>query len=186
MKVIISLLMLCALPAFADHHTGFKSGNDISIVTLRGTVYMTCYTPMPPAWATFYCWDALANPGFSDKFVLSEPVDADKVTLSVTKKNGKIIKKTEKYNAKKNESGDFNLLIDTVFQNPLLELGSNEVSYSMMKKGKEVARGTFIATAAVTEERECRPRSLYGSYSDCTSQAAACNYYFYSENDCQY
>lgn len=185
MKFIISICLLFAPAAFADH-TGFKSGNSISIVTLHGSVYMTCHTPMPPTWKHFNCWDEIVTPASSDKFQMHEPVDADKVTLSVTHRNGKTVTKTEKYNSKKNESGNFNLTINTLFQKALLELGNNTVTYTLTKKGEEVATGSFVATAAVTEERECRHKNMYGSYNDCTNQVSACNYYFYSENYCKY
>jgi len=164
-----------------------EKGNFYDVAYLRGTVRLTCtgYDERgryQTRFSSIPCYRTVASPGSYSRFI-DEDSEAAKVKLfNITKDYSK----TKKFYPKKNRSKNFNLLIRTLFQKPLLQKGINHMKYEMiMEDGTVADYGEFDITVE-TQKLRCPTRSMF-SYNlmDCSGGGqAVCNEYFY-QTECQ-
>lgn len=167
----------------------FKNGNDIEIEELSGSVTYYCTDTQGHNYTRhWFCNADLVSPGTHDYLISKTPIDADKVTLTSTRPDGKVRTKSSSYNSEKSISKSrFNLLIRTLTQSPLLGVGNNSVAYKFTKGKTVVEEGLFNAKATVVGKIQCKPRTTFANMdSYCESQNMGCDNYFYLENNCQY
>lgn len=182
--VLVMITLLWSSFSFAQ---GFQSGSEFNHYTLHGRVHLTCMGNVGDR-TTVYCDGYNLEPGTRDYFVHPEDINADKVKLTVIRPDGKERKQTKKYYSDKGRSKSFNLWIDTLFQNPLLHLGENTVSYKMKNGRDTVDEGSFEVYVNDLGSRQCNTRFMTSPRDeDCRfGGSSICSEYFYLENDCNY
>lgn len=193
MRAIFSILIvgLISSAALADM-TGpvqFQNGNNIEIEQLSGSITYYCNDAHGNNYTRRWNCDAdLIEPGSHDYLISQTPIDADKVTLTSTRPDGKVKTKSSAYDSEKSISKSrFNLLIRTLTQVPLLGVGNNSVAYKFTKGKTVVEEGLFNAKATIIGKTQCRHRTAFAnSDSYCQHQSMGCDNYFYLENNCQY
>ncbi len=186
--VLISLIFI-GTSTYANGIVGFKNGNNIEITNLFGQVTYHCNAANGVPYTRQYsCSGYLTRPGTHDYLISRAPIDADKVQLVATHETDSTQKKSVGFDSKKSQSKSrINLAVRSLFQRPLLKDGNNLIDYTFEKNKKVVLTGSFNATMAVVEDRQCRPRTVFShSQSQCDNQMSACDHYFYLENNCQY
>lgn len=185
-------LALCLISASAVAETSdvqFSKGNDIEIQQLTGSVIYYCRDNLGKNYSRQWFCDAnLYSPGTHDYLVSNTPIDADKVVLTSTREDGSTKSKDSKFDANKSSSSSrFNLLITTLTQRPLLQVGNNKIDYKFSKGKKVVSEGSFQSKVTITGKTQCKHRSTFTNIEDyCKFQDMGCDNYFYLENDCQY
>lgn len=182
-------LVFISTPAFSAVTVGFEKGNSFTTADISGDLTITCRDMMGGGSKTVFvhCYDSPLSPYESGYLVSSGAIDADKVELVATQADGKVEKKSSKWDAKKNRSSSrFNLWIDTLTQNNLLDEGKNVVAYTFTKKGQAVLTGSFDATIDREPARTCEPDWYNSTNSrDCSNPSFACDSFFYNQNDCR-
>ena len=103
------------------------------------------------------CQRRVMNPVGYDSFV-GPQVDADTVVLQsdFAKPGGSTVSQTLPY-ANGQSQGQFNLNTNTIFQSPLLNLGTNQVTYILKKGDTVVKQGTFTVPVTYQATRQCAP-----------------------------
>lgn len=187
MKAIVLILLLGALSAQAD--VGFKQGNDLTAVLSQGEIAVQCQSNGGggPLYGRFRCQEDLLLTGEYDYFQGPAGVSADEVTLTAFHPDGSQRTKTVGYDSVKGLSSQrINLWIATLLQRPLLDGGSNRVSYKMTLNGKVSAQGEFIAVVKDGGKKVCSRRGTYWSHStmDCQTGGSFCSQYFRENNYC--
>ena len=192
MRLLFSFLAfaLISASAFAETETvQFSKGNDINIQQLSGSVIYYCRDNLGKNYSRhWYCDADLVSPGTHDYLVSNTPIDADKVVLTATREDGSTRSKDSKFDSTKSASSSrFNLLIKTLTQRPLLQVGTNQVAYTFTKGKQVVSEGSFQSKVTVVGKAQCKHRSTFTNIEDyCKFQNMGCDNYFYLENNCQY
>lgn len=184
-KAITLILALCSVSS-ADQ-VGFQKGNNLSAVPVQGEVRVICAGFNGNGSALYSCRDLALNPGVYDYFVGPRDARATKVELTAYHQDGSTRTKAEEYQGSRGRSEEaFNLWISTLFQKPLLEVGTNRVSYRLMGNNAVYAEGAFNAVVTRVAPRTC-PTVTYQSsdINDCNSQYSICQRYFREHNNCQ-
>jgi hypothetical protein len=186
--MIRSLLSLFAVSmigtsAFAVS-VGFADGNQFNSATIRGTLSLTCYDRFGNRqYQELYCEEETLDPVEMSYLTTSEPIDADGVTLSATRKDGSMRMKTQGYDASKMRSTKrFNLWVSSLLQKPLLDVGVNRIEYNFVKNDATVASGTFDATVTRGPMRTC-PHGVEMNGQSCDIDY--CAHYFEDNNYCE-
>lgn len=188
MKTIVFLIALVTGSAHAE--IGFKNGNNVTSVLSQGEITVHCQASGPgggPATSFYRCEQDILVSGEYDYFRGPEGVNADEVTLVAFHQDGSQRTKSVAYDSKKGQSAkSINLWIYTLLQRPLLEMGTNRVTYSMTLNGKRVSQGEFVATVRDGGVKTCSHPGTYwsGVGSGCQSAAVYCNQYFSENNYC--
>lgn len=184
-KLVISILAFCSA-SFAEPG-GFEKGNTLTATPVQGEVRMICAGFNGSGSALYSCRDTALNPGAYDYFVGPRDARATKVELTAYHQDGSTRTKAEEYQGSRGRSGEaFNLWISTLFQKPLLEAGSNRVTFKLMGNSAVYAEGSFTAVVTRGAPRTC-PTVTYQSsdINDCNSQYSICQRYFREHNNCE-
>ncbi len=185
MKFVFTLVFLFASTGFAQS-VNFRDGNRFEVITADGWASLNCAI-YGMGMRTISCSEDLISPDVFGVVKSDTSIDADHVTLVATHESGKQTTKTASYDSKSGESDRVNLLISTLFQKPLLNLGHNSIAYTFTKNSKPVVTGTFESTVTIVEQRRCRNRFVTGtSPTMCQNESFACDEYFREERDCKY
>lgn len=182
--VIFTFLALISVVSAQAAIAGFSQGTQFSSSHIQGTVTVYCNGGDVVNYA---CYDTVLDPHNYDYFIGPAGVVADEVTLSNLRPDGSRRERTEIYNFRENRSdGAFNLWISSPFQRPLLALGTNNVDFRLLSRGKIVNQGVFIVTVTQAASRTC-PATHYNSndLNDCKSQYTVCQRYFEQYNYCR-
>ncbi len=172
MKITIVMGILIALPAFAS--PGFKNGNNLQILQLSGTVNVQCQAALGINTQTYVCNQDVASPSGVDVFTAGN-VDADQVVLVATHQDGSQDTKTSSYNPKTGESGQIDLLVDSLFDRPLLAIGMNTISYTLNKGSNLVTQGSFVSTVTNGGVKQCPFGTITAQ---CADYSGDCDLYF--------
>ncbi len=164
---------IIALPALAA--PGFKYGNNRQIDPVYGAVNVQCQSPFGMGTQMYNCNTWATVPNSVDVFIAG-PVNADHVKLIATHANGGQTMKTVKYNSKTGQSGSINLLIQSLFQQPLLGMGKNVIHYALTKGSKVISKGQFTSVVTQGANFSCPFETLFES--NCTDANFACDQYF--------
>lgn len=166
----------------------FEGQTEFTHFDLSGLYSVTCYDRGERKYALHQCRGYLLNPFGWAHFHHDPQGEVDRVELSTVNKEGKQIRKKSAWDTARNRSEkEINLWTWTVFQRPLLEIGENQVRYSLSKQGRTVENGSFQVIVHDGGARSCRERSTStGSAQLCDSYAIACDEYFRLENNCVY
>lgn len=185
LRLVIFITALCSL-AHAQN-VGFEKGNSLTVTPIQGQVRVICGGFNGNGTALYSCRDIVMKPGAYDHFVGPRDARATKVELTAFHQDGSNRSKAEDYQGARGISGEaFNLWISTLFQKPLLELGTNNVNYRLVSGNTVYAEGSFQAVVTKTAMREC-PLATYQStdVNDCNAQYSICQRYFKEYNNCQ-
>ena len=171
---------------------GFNKGNQFAYTPAVGNVVVYCPNtggarPGGPTSASYQCNGYTFAPSEYALFV-GPIVNADEVELTAFHQDGSTRTKSSSYDRTIGRSTDtFNLWIETLFQRPLLNLGRNDVRWTLKRKGTIVANGTFIAEVLQRPTLRC-PYASETSMdpNDCRNPGRVCNNYFYDYgNQCR-
>ncbi len=174
----------------------FEGHKDFSAVSLAGRIEVRCLSASPgqPNWATHFCRadiieaknDATAGAFDMSYFNHQTPYDVDQFELTSLHADGSIEVKSGKFSALDARSKSWvNLWIDTLLQNPLLELGVNKVSYKLSKSGAVKESGEFSSEVTWVGERTCAAKTYFGQEDDCSNAQEFCDRYFREQNLCR-
>ncbi len=176
-------------PILRADEIGFDLGNNFESKAIEGDVTVQCngFGGQFES-ATFACSEELLDPNEYAKFQGHKGADADLVILKATHEDGSVREKNEGFDSSTGLSKDtFNLWISTLFQRPLLDMGKNEILYTLKKSGNLVLMGNFTANVKRTATRYCTRHGFYNSndINDCRFSNNICDRYFYENNYCQ-
>lgn len=188
-KLIFAFLLLVST-AKADF-VGFSSGFEFQATPVEGTVIITCEGFNGNAQATYTCRDAVLEPMDADNFMGPRDARAKQVELRALREDGSTRVKTASYDgANGKTSSPINLWQSTIFQQPLLSSGLNQIHFSIYSSNndstQEVAKGDFTVNVKRGALRRC-PTTQYQStdVTDCNSQYSICQRYFEQYNNCR-
>lgn len=173
-KLLASLFVFVPGLTFA---AGFSGGDEFTAHNAYGVATVWCRDNFGSHAYTVQCSTNFLAPYEYDRFVTDEEIDADKVTITRTTKKGKLIKKDEKYSKSKKQSGHFNLWIASLTQKPLLDYGTNVLTYQMTKMKNVVKEGEFTVEVVKGKDLKCRHESI-NYFGHCPMGQAACSDYF--------
>lgn len=182
---ILSILILTF--GYQAYSADFQGHNEFTHYDLEGTYRVTCVAR--GVETVFHqCRGYLLNPFNFGYFNHETDKSADRVELSTVNKEGKTIKKRSDWNQAKGRSKKrINLWVWTVFQRPLLEIGDNQVSYALTRRGQVMESGEFNVTVHDGGLRSCQSRSTTTTDKTlCENRSFACEDYFRQENNCDY
>lgn len=183
-----TILFLLALSSVAEaQFVGFAKGNDLMATPIQGRVHVFCNGFNGNGAAVYACRDVVLDPAAYDHFVGPRDPRLDKVDLIVRHEDGSARDKSSGYDGNRGISRDsFNLWISTIFQKPILQSGTNTVTYRLWAGRTLVQSGTFVANVKRGVARTC-PTAQYNSTdsNDCNSQYSICQRYFEEYNNCQ-
>lgn len=184
-KYIAFIIASCSVAN--AQNIGFEKGNSLIVTPIQGQVKVYCSGFNGDGAAVYSCRDIVMKPGAYDNFVGPRDARATKVELTAVHQDGSNRTKSEDYQGTRGISASaFNLWISTLFQKPLLEVGSNKISYRLTSGSTLYAEGSFQAVVTKTAMKEC-PVATYHStdINDCNSQYSICQRYFKEFNNCQ-
>lgn len=181
MKNILFVLVTLFLSTNILAETGLEKGNNRVANFIRGEISIQC----PNERRMMNCYGSYLDKGDFDYFSWDSGALADKVTLVAKNEEGKEVKKSSKLKGSRSKKS-FNLWINTLLQRSLLDLGTNEISYTLEKKNQTVEEGSFTVTVERAPTRTCRYRHYYSSNdSDCSASTTVCSQYFREQNYCR-
>ena len=189
-KYILLALMFAPISLFAADDAGFTDGNQMTSVQLRGEITVHCRSGSESDRRFHYCRANILNPREFSHFHGPSSIelnDVDRVELVATDEAGDVVEKSSRYNAEERvSSGRFNLWINTLFQTPLLNFGTNEIDYKLLSSGTVRHEGNIRVQVDRGEARTCRHRFYNSSnMSDCRSSGYICSRYFREEAYCR-
>jgi len=187
MKALFTLISFFISVSVFASEAGFKNGNDLQVTDLRGQVQVQCRNSVGRIFFINYnCAGYITSPDAFDVFKLDPTVDADNVLLTSHQQNGKIVRKSSRFNSETGESrSEFNLTVSTLTQTPLVSLGRNTITYDVAKGNQVVASGDFLMTVAYLGVNQCYYTTMYDASGFlCGNQMEACREYFREQNWC--
>lgn len=123
-----------------------------------------------------YCSAYGLSPSMYTRIVSSDDFDAKRFQITSQQESGKV--RTKKGKMKGKYSKAINLWVRSVFQRPLLGMGTNQVTITLTNDDDVVSFHTFPVTVTRGERRSCRRGYVRMFGNDCESQARACDEYF--------
>lgn len=188
MKKAIAILTLLLASQLWASTPGFRSGNEFTSVSIRGTVSVQCTSSQGSSSALYSCSDNILYPGDFDYFYHPDKVAGDEVSLRVEQADGRVRKSSKKYDSDTGLSTRrFNLWINTLFQRALLDYGLNKVDFEITERGVITDLGSFdVRVNKADQIQTCQRRHYFSSnLDDCRSGANVCARYFRELNYCQ-
>ena len=135
----------------------FEQGNDYKILYAHGTAYLTCQGMLDGRFVmmqrTLVCNYPFTHPAAFSKFI---NVGSKAHDVKITNMSNDNYSKTHSFNAKKGESKEFNLLIGSLFQKPLLRNGINNLKYEMIMKDGTVEESGDMLINVETTMKTCQ------------------------------
>lgn len=185
--VLLTFFCVTSAQANIEENIGFKNGNNIQVVKLKG--YLTAMCPINESSApnSYYTCTSYTSEPTSHDYFIHPALDADSVQLTSVHEDGSTRTKKLGFNGAKGVSTKkVNISVTTLLQKPLLDFGTNTVTYNLMKNKQVVKSGVFTATRTIADTRQCKPGVLYfDSIYDCRDENMACAQYFAQQNNCQ-
>jgi hypothetical protein len=187
-KAILVLIALFSR-AYASP-LGFENGNEFTANPITGQVQVTCDGFNGNSSARYTCRDIALDPRAYDFFVGPRDARANQVVLENVDENGSIKSKVLTYEGSFGKSKEaVNLWISTIFQKPILKLGTNKIRYSIYSShqpSQPYSSGIFEAIVRRGVTRIC-PDGRYISHdtNDCNSQYSICQKYFAEFKNCR-
>lgn len=182
MKLFFAIALLFSANLYAA--AGFEKGNTIDIQPYQGVAHYSCLEGRLTQYRSVTCYTDDIHPGSKDYFVNSSGIRATKVRFKNVKESGRMVSKTQKYIANTGKTTRrVNLLINTLTQRPLLGAGKNQITYTMLNRGKEVETGSFEVNVNVQPVNVCSDMNLNFNY-DCVNTNQVCDDYFYFHRSC--
>lgn len=172
---------------YAQNRIGFATGADFTASQIEGRVSVNCSSFNNVGHAEYLCRNIVLEPVVYDFFVGPRDPRAKKLSLLVQHQDGSDRERTVDYDGLNGKSREaYNLWISTLFQRPMLELGMNTVTYSLLDGKNEVIRGTIGVKVNQGARRVC-PAASYDSIdiNDCSSQYSICQRYFEEYRNCK-
>jgi hypothetical protein len=167
---------------------GFVGGDEYEIVQLQGNVNIVCLDSSGQSTAFYFCRQDVVSPGPFQPFIHPQSLLADEVVITSQRADGSVREQTRRFDARSGLSRNFNLLVWTLFQRPLLLEGSNALTYELRNRGAVVDYGQFdVEVRRDPQGRTCQSRTIFSSDSSmCRNQAQACDRYFALSSNCRY
>ena len=187
MIIGIFTLLLGLNFGYAQNRIGFATGADFTASQIEGRVSVNCSGFNSAGHAEYLCRSIVLEPVVYDFFLGPRDARAKKISLFVQHQDGSDRERTTDYDGLNGKSRDaFNLWISTLFQRPMLELGTNTVTYTLSDGKNEVVRGTIGVKVNQGARRTC-PSATYDSIdiNDCNSQYSVCQRYFEEFRNCK-
>lgn len=184
--VFIILFMLFSSYLRESHGAEFEQGNSYKVLYANGTAYLSCQGMYNGQYVivqrNLVCNDAFTHPKASSKFINKDSKAHD---VRITNLSNDNFSKTHSFNAKKGESKEFNLLIGSLFQKPILRNGINNLKYEMLMKDGTVEESGDLVINVESSRKTCQTifmssNDVYdcemGGYSICSR--------YYNESKC--
>lgn len=172
-KILLIAGLVFSSGAFASG--GFANGNEYTSTTYKGWLTVHC----PDTVRTYFCQNNVLSPSWRSKFV-TDNKDADRVELLATHEDGSTRDKSSKMK-RGTSKRNFNLWIASLLQRPLLDMGTNVISYTLENDDEVIERGTFDVMVHDGGVKSCSSRHVWGTNSDCQGGGSfACSRFFSS------
>ncbi len=181
MKSVLVFLSVFIFFCSNAYTAEFAKGSEYKLLYAEGTVHLFCRGYYIDRYITtsrtFFCDGVYASPTTYSKFIHKGSL-ASKV--KITNRSNKDYSKTEKFYSKNGESSNFNLLLRSIFQKPLLVEGNNDLFYELfLKDGSLENSGNFEVNVS-SENIYCPYASMHSwRVEDCMEGGqGVCDRYF--------
>lgn len=155
--LILTLALLLAMYFRSANCSEFEKGNDYKILYAHGTAYLTCKGMLDGRFVmmqrTLICNDPFTHPVAFSRFINK---DSKASNVKITNLSNDNYSKTNSFNIKKGESKEFNLLIGSLFQKPLLRNGINNLKYQMIMEDGTVEESGDMVINVESTIRTCQ------------------------------
>jgi hypothetical protein len=157
--LILLIAIILSITIFVSRHCDaaeLDNGSAYRVTYAQGTVFLTCQGFYNGQYIVLrrnlLCQDSFANPAAFARFTHAGS-RATKVSLTNTSAGN--ISKTKDFSPERGESQNFNLLIRTLFQQPLLVPGNNLLSYKLLLPDNSVEQQGIFEVRVDTDQRYC-------------------------------
>lgn len=181
-KVCTFLMSLLIVPVvFAQ---GFVGGDQYEISEWQGNVNVVCRDSS----AFYFCRAQVVSPDPFQAFTHPNAPQADEVMITARRADGSQRDQSRRFDSTTGLSRNFNLLVWTLFQRPLLLEGTNNLAYELTNQGVVVDFGEFdVEVKRDSRIQTCQSRTVFSSDNSlCSNQALACDRYFALRPSCRY
>lgn len=186
LQVCLGAALVFALPSWAVE-TGLSQGSEFSATPVHGSLSVDCQDSSGQDFANYDCSDVILEPTDNDYFVTQPGGHAAQFELRAVHEDGSVQKKNGDFDPTRGRSkSSINLWIATLFQRPLLNMGTNRISYQLKNGSVTEKSGEFDVHVRQGKERVC-PHDFVNSptLDDCRSSANVCDNYLWRFNYCR-
>ena len=162
----------------ATERVGFSTGDTFTAYNLQGSLTLFC----PTRSRTTSCYGYSLSPAMWDKLVFPGTIQADEVELTNTSSRNQRSKTSKIRNGENRSRKAFNLWVRTLFQRPLLALGSNTIAYKFSSNNNVTEQGEFQVYVIDGGNKICPHLRMSASDRDCDNPTLACDSYFRAVN----
>lgn len=185
MKFNMLAAIVCLSSGLADA-ASFQGQTSFTAQPVWGRMSISCQENGFTEYQRVICEDVYLSPFEYGYFDAETGLGADEVLISSQRADGKVIEKKAGYNSETGRSEKrINLWIATLLQTPILDVGSNLVSYQLVGGGEVKASGQLEVKVDVAAEKQCPDGHEYSfSMNDCRFPSTLCGRYFQRHNYC--
>jgi hypothetical protein len=176
--LLVSCFVLLALIAEAR----FSLGNRFQYANIEGQLTVTCSNQS----RIVICRDTFMDPWPYDLFMGPRSGKATQVQLrSVVGNEAQVV--TASYEGSAGQSSEINLGVLSLFQKPLLKIGTNRISWALLDRNNNaIDTDRFDVVVDRGPARRCPDRQIISpSQNDCDHPYTVCQLYFRTENFCR-
>lgn len=186
----MAVIALSNKKSLAMESVGFSRGNSLKIVNMSGSIKVRtkCDTRTKKPFTVINCESHDLTTGNEDYFIGPINNDARQVELIARSASGDLQVKSSDYDGSVGKSIEkINLWYSTLLQNPLLEVGSNQIQYIIKNEnGQEIQRGVFNVQVQNLPAMECDQQTVHSlTFAECSMTRSICQKYFKQKNYCQ-
>lgn len=157
----------------------FQQGSEYRVTRATGLAHVTCNYYQNGRYFTrraqVRCSSDFSSPEAYSRFTHT---GSEATSVRITN-NSNSRSKTKTFYASKGESKRFNLLVRTLFQKPLLKLGSNNLNYQLLLKDGSVEEEGRFDVNVDFRRKQCRTSFMYSSNPNDCQGYSVCGRYFY-------
>lgn len=165
--------------------TSFEGTNQFEAVRLTGDLHVTCVDRGQRDTAIHYCDRTMLEPA-EYAYFLGALGDMNQVELRSVWPNGNVVEKKMPYLGDEGQTHRrVNLWIRTLFQEPLLTFGENQILVRYKNNRRVVQSEEFTVNVVEGETRSCGRKRVYSyNMNDCRHSFGVCDDFFRQNNYC--
>ncbi len=181
-RLVISAIFIFASFFANSSQAEFTHGNQYAYSNIDGSLSVRCGS----STKTIVCRDVFLDPWPYDIFLGPQNNRATQVELEATAQ-GRTQKTMVAYDGVSGRSSEVNLGVYSLFQRPLLKVGTNQIQYKLLSAaGDALASGQFSVTVTRGKNRTCESKSVTSADpNDCDRPYTICQLYFRNLNYCR-
>ncbi len=182
MRFLHPLIGILSLVMASASFAGFTRGSSFQFVDLEGELTVYCGRFVE----RLTCRDTFMEPWPYDMFMGPKISQAKSIELRAYVGNQAQVAVAD-YNGDTGRSSEINLGVYSLFQKPLLRVGTNRIEYRLYNNRDEtINQGSFNVAVSRLPSRRCQDREVHlPSAQDCSYTYTICQQYFKTMNYCR-